>query len=85
MVLEKKGDIGLGRAESLMLPEAFARRIRQGEELGKIADEMTGIENIKKKQGAVGYFTADILSREEVFVHATIMAMARFARQEMYT
>jgi len=40
-----------------------------GEELGPVMDAFTKQENISKKEGAIGVFTNERITRGEMFLH----------------
>ncbi len=82
--IDKEGKLGLACTAKLELPEIVAREIRKGFELGPIMDKLTGETNIKKKYGAVGVFTKNLVSRKEVFEHAVLLALAKFITKDYY-
>jgi len=49
------------------LPMKIKPRLFAGEELGKIMEELTGIKEIKKKEGAVGWYTRGFMTRKELY------------------
>ncbi|MFC0473212.1 DUF84 family protein [Halalkalibacter kiskunsagensis] len=51
------------------LPLQVAQRLREGEELGDVMTDITGDVHTRKKEGAIGFFTADWVSRKELFSH----------------
>jgi inosine/xanthosine triphosphatase len=83
-VVSKDGWIGLGNSGKLLLPEIIAKRIREGEELGPVMDEVTGIANVKRNKGAIGFFTDNVMDRTKSFENSIVLAMARFVKEDMY-
>jgi inosine/xanthosine triphosphatase len=83
-IIDKRGVIGISTTGQMLLPEVVARRLRKGEELGPIMDDITGQEDLKKKEGAVGYFTRNNIKRMDSFEQAVILALARFINKEAY-
>ncbi len=73
-----KGSFG---GETLMkLPKNIATLLGTGErELGPIMDEVTGIDNVKQKDGAVGYLSGGRITRTEIFELSTKMALANWS------
>lgn len=49
-----------------LLPEIDEGDLRAGKNLDEILLKMSGIENLGSKEGAIGYFTANRLTREDV-------------------
>lgn len=68
----------------LLLPPAVAARVRNGEELGPVMDELTGVANSKQKLGAVGFLTNGIVRREDSFRDAFAHALAPLLHPELY-
>ena len=68
----------VARSAELRLPPAVASRLRAGEELGPIMDDLSGQQNIKQKAGTVGLFTRGLLSRADVWQMALTLSLAPF-------
>ena len=83
-VVDSTGNVGIGSSGSIMLPEKIASRLREGEELGNVIDEMENDQGIKAKQGTIGVLTNGTVKREDEFVTATLLALARFLSREYY-
>lgn len=77
-VVDKKGKVGLGGGLHFELPEKVAKRLRNGEELGPIMDDLTGIKDVKKKGGAVEIFTKGLLTRTDAYKDLVKMALVKF-------
>lgn len=84
VVIDKSGNIGTSCGTKLMLPEKVAERIRHGEELGPIMDDITNNKNIKHKGGTSAILTKNLIVREMEFEVTTIAAMSRFISPELY-
>lgn len=74
---------GRGAGPSLLLPPRIADRVRDGEELGPVMDDVLGTEDVAKKQGAAGAFTGGRMSRTDALESAVTAALAPFA-SELY-
>ncbi|MBS3812274.1 MAG: DUF84 family protein [Candidatus Acetothermia bacterium] len=83
-ILKDDGSRYLGGGGRLKLPESIARRLRDGEELGPIMDEVTGEEEVKKGPGAIGIFTKGVITRTTAYRNALIFAMAEMLRPDLY-
>ncbi len=70
--------VGRGAGPRLQLPNSVARRIRDGEELGPVMDDLLGEDDVAKKQGAAGALTGGIIDRREALEHAVAGALAPF-------
>ncbi|MFU9137217.1 inosine/xanthosine triphosphatase [Erwinia tasmaniensis] len=78
MVIENHKLRGESRSASFTLPAVVLKGIAQGRELGDEMARLTGIDNIKQKGGAIGAFTAGLLSRTSVYHQALILALCPF-------
>lgn len=78
------GKTGSYGGETLMkLPEAIAKALGNGErELGSIMDEITGTQNVKQKEGAVGYLSQNKITRTDIFELSTKMAFAHWVKDK---
>ncbi|WP_435151730.1 inosine/xanthosine triphosphatase [Haladaptatus sp. DFWS20] len=73
--------VGRGAGPRLQLPDSVARRIRDGEELGPVMDDLLGESDVAKKQGAAGALTGGIIDRQEALEHAVAGALAPFVTE----
>ena len=69
---------GVGAGPSLLLPESIGSRVRDGEELGPVMDDVLGESNVARKQGAAGAFTDGRLSRTDALDAAVTAAASPF-------
>lgn len=83
-VVDNNGNIGIGSSGSIMLPEKIASRLRNGEELGNVIEEMENEQGIRANRGTIGVLTKGTVKREDEFVTATLLALARFLSHEYY-
>ncbi|MFH2085452.1 MAG: inosine/xanthosine triphosphatase [bacterium] len=83
-VLERGGSEGLGGGLYFELPKKVAEKIRAGGELGPVMDEMSGQDNVKQKQGAIGMFTKGKLDRKQAYVQIVLQALIKFVSPEWF-
>ncbi len=76
--------VGKSRSAAFPLPEAVARRVRQGQELGDADDAVFGRSNSKQQDGAVGILTDNVIDRAALYEHAVILALIAFKNPELY-
>lgn len=53
----------------IVLPKEIDQQLQHGLELGEIMDEYANRKEVRKKEGAIGIFTNDLLTRQEMFRH----------------
>ncbi|GIN88146.1 NTPase [Heyndrickxia sporothermodurans] len=80
LVDREKPPIIAGGARFL-LPEEIAIRLRNGEELGPVMDGYVKRKNISKKEGAIGIFTNDYITREDMFLHIMTILLGQYDYQ----
>ncbi len=78
-------DLGKGRTGSFVLPEAVARLVRAGKELGEANDEIFGRRNSKQQEGAIGLLTGNVMDRTELYEHGVVLALAPLKGQQLYS
>lgn len=78
VVIENSEQRGESRSATLPLPEVILKKIREGEALGPAMSSYTGIDEIGRKEGAIGVFTAGKLTRASVYHQAVILALSPF-------
>lgn len=53
----------------IVLPESFGEQLKSGIELGDVMDRYVKKQGVRKKEGAIGVFTNELISRQEMFEH----------------
>lgn len=76
IVVLSAGPTGKGRTGGFVLPEAVARLVRDGKELGDANDLVFGRQNSKQQEGAIGLLTGNVMDRTELYEHAVVLALA---------
>lgn len=78
VVIENSERRGEARSATLPLPEAILEQVRAGEALGPVMSKYSGIDKIGNKEGAIGVFTAGVLTRSSVYHQAVVLALSPF-------
>ncbi|HLA44785.1 MAG TPA: inosine/xanthosine triphosphatase [Aggregatilineales bacterium] len=84
VLVMRDGRVGVGGGIHLMLPEAVARAVRSGVELGTAMDALVGEHNTKQKYGAIGILTDGLLDRQQAYEVIVQLAVAPFRRPDFY-
>lgn len=75
-----------GAAPSISVPESLAKKVIEGRrELGLVIDEVSGIQDVRSRQGAWGILSRDLVTRAMSFELALVAAFAPFYNQALYT
>lgn len=85
-IINRDGKKSIGSSAAVLLPETMSSRIKRGEELGLIIQElMNDSKNeIRHSQGASGLLTKGMYSRVHEFEDAIICALSKFIAPEFY-
>lgn len=84
VIVDGRGRVGMGSSGRLILPPSIAQRIRSGEELGPVMDQLMEEANIKQRGGAVGALTAGLVLRQEALALGVTYALAPFISPQLY-
>lgn len=71
------GRLAIGGGVRILLPDAIARGVRVGIELGTMIDEWAGSTGISKGEGTIGILTQGKISRAQMFRDSVICAYSR--------
>ncbi len=74
----------IGYGPGFEYPEKVLRPVLGGSEVGKVMEAITGIEELGKKQGAIGYLTKNVVTRTELTRIAVTMALIPFLNRRLY-
>lgn len=78
VVIENAHQHGEARSATLPLPELILHHVSAENSLGRVMSEYSGIDEIGRKEGAIGIFTAGRLTRSTVYYQAVILALSPF-------
>ncbi len=79
-LVDKEGSSGSGMSGWFKCPRDILPRLLSGHELGELMEERTGIKDIKRGIGAIGYLTNGVITRADFYEHAVIMALTEFLK-----
>ncbi|MFJ8245839.1 DUF84 family protein [Peribacillus asahii] len=81
----RDGGVWVAGGARIVLPDVVAKRLEQGEELGPVMDDFTQKANIHKKEGAIGVFTNERMTRVKMFEHIMSMLLGQYEyHQRLY-
>ena len=83
-VLDPEGREGRGTSPLFELPDGIVQRLRAGEELGPVIDEISGEPDSKRKGGAIGCFTRGIVTRRVLYRAGLLVALVPFLNPHLY-
>ncbi|AIY89782.1 inosine/xanthosine triphosphatase [Geoglobus acetivorans] len=74
----------IGFGPGFEYPPLVVREVLNGKEVGDVMEVLTGIENLGKKQGAIGFLTKNAITRSMLSEIAVTMALIPWLNREMY-
>jgi len=84
-IVDKNGKIGFGTSPMFPMPQFVIDQLKNGKELGIVIDELSNKENTKHKEGAIGFFTNDVMTRKDLYVNGLITALIPFIKHEYFS
>jgi inosine/xanthosine triphosphatase len=84
VAVTRDGRVGEAAWGRMLLPRVAAERLRAGEELGDVIDELFKAKESKRQTGAIGLLTEGAVSRTDAFADLVAMACAPFLHPELY-
>jgi inosine/xanthosine triphosphatase len=82
--VDRDGRIGEASGLRMRLPQVAAARLRAGDELGDVIDDLFGVHASKQHAGAIGLLTEGFVSRTDAFADLVAMACAPLIRPDLY-
>lgn len=64
------------------LPSELAKEIKQGKELGPVMEQYVNHKGVRQKEGAMGVFTAGMITRVELFSHIMQLLIGQMMYEE---
>ena len=83
-IVDKSWKISLGGGLNFHIPLEVEKKIKQGIELGKAMDDLTGKANLKSKEGAIGILTNGLIDRKMAYESLVRLATTKFMKPEFY-
>lgn len=85
VIVDKKGNIGVGASGGLALPDIVVEKIHKGKNLEEAVDEIFGTKEIGEGIGMFGLFTKGVVTRTSGVSHGVAFALSRFLHDKIYT
>jgi inosine/xanthosine triphosphatase len=83
-VVDRADTLTLGAGPGFQHPAVVLDEVAKGQTVGEALDRLAGVDNIGRKEGAIGFLTEGRLTREELTEAAVLMAMVPRIRRELY-
>ncbi len=84
-IVDREGELTIGCGPGFEYPpQVIAHVLEEKLEVGEVMSKIAGIENLGRKQGAIGYLTHDIMSRKRLTEISVLMAMIPRINRQLY-
>lgn len=84
VVADTAGRLTHGQGPGFYYPPAIVRRVREGRTVGQVLGEVSGVEDLGRKTGAVGFLSRGHFTRTALTEPAVLMAFLPRLRPELY-
>ncbi|MEM1984631.1 MAG: inosine/xanthosine triphosphatase, partial [Candidatus Korarchaeum sp.] len=65
-------------------PRSFLPELLTGTELGDLMAKLSGKDDIKREEGAIGFFTRGTVNRVDLYTHGVLMALVKFVAADRW-
>lgn len=83
-VIDSQGRVGYGVSPYFELPESFVEQLLSGSELGQVMEKISGKDNIRQREGAIGFLSKGVMDRKNLYIHSLIVALVPFLNKDLY-
>ncbi len=84
VIINKKGIIGIGSSIRMETPPVIINKVKAGEEIGLIDNEIFKTKDSKKGIGHFGLMTDGAITRMECYTQGVISVLSRFIHPELF-
>jgi inosine/xanthosine triphosphatase len=74
-VVSPEGDLYVANGSRIRIPETIAQPMLKGEEMGPLVERLTGLGDVRQKQGMFGVITQNFVTRTEEYSSIVKMAL----------
>ncbi len=83
-VVDRAGEVTLGHGPGFYYPPGVMALVDEGRTVSEAIEALTGIRDIGRKRGAIGYLTEGRMTRRRLTELAVLMALVPRIRRELY-
>jgi inosine/xanthosine triphosphatase len=83
-VIDNQERFGYGLSPCFELPKCIVDKLLSGSELGEVMEQISGKDNIKQKEGAIGFLSKGMMDRKDLYIYCLIAALVPFINKELY-
>jgi inosine/xanthosine triphosphatase len=85
-IYNQNGNYTIGCGPAFEYPNVVTNQILNGsaKEIGDVIEKLSGVENIKEKQGAIGFLTNNRYKRADILKYSVISALIPYMNEKLY-
>jgi len=83
-VVDRSGAVTVGTGPGFEYPPAVIEAVLSGDAVGDVMSEVTGVENIGRRSGSIGYLSDGLIDRTSLSEIAVLMALIPRIRPDLY-
>ena len=83
-VIDSQGRVGYGVSPYFELSESIVEQLLSGSELGQVMEKISGKDNIRQREGAIGFLSKGVMDRKNLYIHSLIVALVPFLNKDLY-
>jgi len=84
-IIDREGRLTVGHGPGFVYPPRVIEEVKGGRAVGEVMGELTGIPDIGRREGSVGYLSKGLLTRKELTEGAVLAALIPRIRPELYS
>jgi inosine/xanthosine triphosphatase len=85
VILDRTGYVSSGHGMGFSYPPQVLKNVNEGQTVGKSMSSVSGITDIGRKDGAIGYLSRGVVARAELTEQAVIAALLPRINRVLYT
>ncbi|MCS6903475.1 MAG: DUF84 family protein, partial [Candidatus Bipolaricaulota bacterium] len=83
-IFSRDGRLTVGHGSGFVYPPKVMERVLAGQTVGAVMSEVAQVERLGHKEGAIGFLSKNLLTREQLTEQAVLMALLPRLRPEFY-
>ena len=84
VIIDRSGRVTAGHGPGFVYPPMVLAEVKRGRAVGEVMAELTGIPEIGRREGSVGYLSKGLITRRELTEQAVLAALIPRLRPELY-
>lgn len=85
VIVDRSGRVTAGHGPGFVYPPQVLAEVKRGRAVGEVMAELTGIPEIGRREGSVGYLSKGLLTRQKLTEQAVLAALIPRIRPELYS